>query len=202
MIKNCIFDLGNVMVTYHAKNYLQSKFQEPALCDFLYEHIFGSPEWLMLDEGTMKESQLIEQLIHQYPTYRNEILHAFDHWDDSLVLKNDSFAFAQSLKQQGFNLYILSNIQSEVYQRLIQRYPKWSELFTGAIISAEVKMIKPNPDIYTLCLNTFHLHASECLFFDDTYENIESAKKLGIHAIWFQDLDEVKEQLRTLQIFI
>ena len=41
MIKHCIFDLGNVMVTYHAKAYLQSKFADPKLCDFLYEHIFG-----------------------------------------------------------------------------------------------------------------------------------------------------------------
>lgn len=202
MIKNCIFDLGNVMVTYHAKNYLHSKFQDPVLCDFLYEHIFGSPEWLMLDEGTMKESQLIEQLIHQYPTYRNEILQAFDHWDDSLTLKKDSFAFAQSLKQQGFNLYILSNIQSEVYQRLVARYPEWQTLFSGAIISAEVKLIKPDPRIFELCLNTFHLKASECLFFDDTYENIKSAKQLGIHAVWFQNLDDVKRQLNLMQIQI
>ena len=200
MIKHCIFDLGNVMVTYHAKAYLQSKFADPKLCNLLYEHIFGSPEWLLLDEGLLKEPQFCDQLVRQYPEQKEAIIQALDHWDDSLILKEDSLDLAKALQDQGIDLYILSNIQSEVYQRLINRYPELKSLFKDALISAEVKLIKPDPAIFQLCLQQFNLEASECLFFDDTYENIETAKKLGIHAVWFQDINEVKKALSAFQL--
>ena len=68
----------------------------------------------------------------------------------------------------------------------------------GKIISSHVKCIKPEPEIYEKLLETYHLKAEECVFFDDRADNVEGAKAVGINGIHFTGYEAAKEQFEAL----
>ena len=70
----------------------------------------------------------------------------------------------------------------------------------GGILSYQEKLIKPDPAIYTLLLERYGLVAEESVFLDDTLANVEAARKLGIHGIWFQTKEQAEEELKRLGV--
>ena len=68
-------------------------------------------------------------------------------------------------------------------------------MFDGIVVSGEKKMVKPNPEIYQLLLNRYHLQASESIFIDDRPANVEEANHVGIHGILFKGSMDLKLQL-------
>lgn len=75
-------------------------------------------------------------------------------------------------------------------------------LTDGAIFSYTVKQIKPDLEIYETLLNQYRLKPDECVFIDDRMENIEGAKKAGIHGICFETIGQVKEDLKKYNIYV
>jgi epoxide hydrolase-like predicted phosphatase len=57
------------------------------------------------------------------------------------------------------------------------------ELFDATVISAEVRLHKPQPEIYLLAAQRLEVEPSECLFVDDLKENCEGAEAVGMTAI-------------------
>lgn len=72
----------------------------------------------------------------------------------------------------------------------------------GAIFSYTVRQIKPDLEIYETLLNQYRLKPDECVFIDDRMENIEGAKKAGIHGICFETIEQVKEDLKKYNIYV
>ena len=71
--------------------------------------------------------------------------------------------------------------------------------FDGVVVSSNVKMIKPYPEIYEYILKTYGLKAEECLFIDDVEANVEAAKAAGMKAFVFRNnYEELKEILCIL----
>ena len=68
-------------------------------------------------------------------------------------------------------------------------------MFEGIVVSGEEKMGKPNPEIYQLLLNSYHLQASESIFIDDRPANVEGANHVGIHGILFTGAQDLKQRL-------
>ena len=69
--------------------------------------------------------------------------------------------------------------------------------FDGTLISADVKLIKPQPEFYRLLFETFSLRPEECFFIDDNNYNIEAALNSGMRfAIFHGDFREVRAKLR------
>ena len=72
----------------------------------------------------------------------------------------------------------------------------------GSVISYQLKLIKPMPEIYRHLLDKYGLNPEETLFLDDLAENIEGAKALGIHGIVFKNTQPVIQELRDDGIHI
>jgi len=62
-----------------------------------------------------------------------------------------------------------------------------AELFDDVVISAEVGLHKPQPEIYRLAAERLEVEPSRCLFVDDLRENCEGAEAVGMRAIRFRD---------------
>ena len=76
-----------------------------------------------------------------------------------------------------------------------------SKLMDGALISAEVKLLKPDPQIYRTFLHKFALRPEECVFIDDTPINVEGALYENMGGIVFNmDVPALAESLRTLGV--
>jgi putative hydrolase of the HAD superfamily len=86
-----------------------------------------------------------------------------------------------SLKNQ-YRLGLLSNAMETTRQRLTDSY-NLMYYFHVSIFSYEVKMVKPNPEIFRIILDKLDVAPNEAIFIDDTLENIEAANKLGITTI-------------------
>lgn len=99
------------------------------------------------------------------------------------TLNADGLAFAQYCKNQGHDLYILSNWDAESFDLMRKRYPKLFELFDGIVISGTAGYIKPDTRIYEILLESYSINPHQAIFIDDQAPNIQAAQELGIHTI-------------------
>lgn len=99
------------------------------------------------------------------------------------------------LKQRRYRLYCLTNWSHETFPIVKKVHARLFDMFDGIVVSGEKKMVKPNPEIYQLLLNRYHLQASESNFIDDRPANVEGANHVGIHGILFKGSLDLKLQL-------
>jgi 2-haloacid dehalogenase len=81
-------------------------------------------------------------------------------------------------------LYALSNWSAETFPAALKRFEflKW---FRGVMLSGEVKLLKPDPRIFKLFLETFAIEPASAVYIDDREPNVEAAKAFGMHGILF-----------------
>ena len=99
------------------------------------------------------------------------------------------------LKQAGYELHGLSNWSSEKFAIACTKY-EFFQLFETILLSGDIKLLKPDPRIYAVLLERIGRSASECLFIDDSEQNIKTAQGLGFETIQFESSDQL---LRALQ---
>jgi 2-haloacid dehalogenase len=68
--------------------------------------------------------------------------------------------------------------------------------FHGRVVSAEERLIKPDPAIFEVFLERYGKKATECLFMDDSARNIESAAKLGFAVIHVTPETDLRAEVR------
>lgn len=200
MYKNVIFDIGNVLLSFNPKEYLKEKIQEEKL-ENLYKEIFQSEEWVMLDRGTIKEEEAINNIIKRNMDYSNDIKLAFKDWYDILKPIDKTIEILQELKNNGYNIFYLSNFHDLAFNH-VKMKNEFFNLFDGGVVSFEEKLIKPEEDIYKLILSRYKLIAKESIFIDDTKINLEGAEKVGINTLLFSTPEKLRNDLRELNINI
>lgn len=97
----------------------------------------------------------------------------------------EAIKFIQECREQGLEVLILSNFDTQTYEQMKTRYPELFDLFDeeNIFISGQLGLIKPDPRIYETVLAARNLDPRACVFFDDQQENVESAQACGINAI-------------------
>jgi putative hydrolase of the HAD superfamily len=195
MIKNIVFDLGNVLLDFDPENYLEELGYSGETKAKLMQEIFKTEEWLQLDRGTISQKKAVEKWQQRNPELAEAITEVMAEWEKILTLKNDSLEILKSTAEKDYNLYILSNFQKKAFDYVISEYDFFN-YFDGRVISADIHLIKPEAEIYEHLLDKFNLKAEETLFIDDSKANIEAALKKGIRVIHFKDADSLSEELK------
>lgn len=198
MYKNIIFDIGNVLLSFNPRKYLEEKGLEEKV-EHIYKEVFQSKEWLDLDRGTLTEKEAIEIYISRNKDYEDYIRSVFDGWYNILTPIEDTIEILKTLKNNGYNLYYLSNFHHLAFEHVIKKYDFFN-LFDGGVVSYEEKLIKPEKEIYDALINRYNLDPKESIFVDDTKINIEGSEKLDIKGILFEDPSKFKNDLRQLKI--
>ena len=107
----------------------------------------------------------------------------------------------QKLKNKGFKTALLSNGNADFFKRKIYTtYPNFKNLFDEIIISSEVKMVKPDKEIYLYTLKKVNSKPEETLFIDDNKENIEVIAPLGIKGFVYTDSSSFSGYIKKLGI--
>lgn len=199
MLKNIIFDLGNVVLKLNWDIVLDKYVENTDDKKILENVIFNSEEWQKLDEGTIEKQIAINNMLAKLP----ERLHAscieiMKNWQDGLVINIEILRFIEHLKQNGYNTYILSNAQLDIPDYLERN--DLNKYFNGKIISSEEKIVKPNKEIYELILKRFSLNPEECLFIDDKQENINGAHlcKINGYIFDYNNFDKFLKDIKEL----
>jgi putative hydrolase of the HAD superfamily len=101
------------------------------------------------------------------------------------------------LRGRGYTLYGLSNMSEPIFAHLEESHD-FFKLFEGIVVSAAVKLVKPEPGIYEHLRDRFAIDFAESVFIDDLPRNVESARRLGLAAIQFEDTEQCRRELARL----
>ena len=123
-------------------------------------------------------------------------------WYKTQPINRDIVSIAQQLKNNGYNLFVLSNMANPTYKFF--KNDEFFKLCTGIVISAQEHVKKPNLQIYQILLDRYNLKAEECLFIDDddSGKNYEAANSIGINGRRVQpnDASDIKKLLHEYKI--
>lgn len=182
MIRNVIFDLGNVLLRFRPEKLIMDTFNDENTCRALMEAVFRAPEWLLLDKGTISPEEATKAFVGYRPDFETEIKEIMSIWTKALTPIEPHVEILENMKNKGMDCYILSNFHKDAYEEQRERHAFFDH-FKGGVVSAYVHQLKPDHDIYESLLNKYGLEPQSCLFLDDVEENIKAAKELGIHGI-------------------
>jgi putative hydrolase of the HAD superfamily len=103
--------------------------------------------------------------------------------------------FIQENRSKIHKLAIISNITKDSLA-FIRLHFRWLELFDVLSFSCEVGINKPDKKIYEACLHQLRISPNECLFVDDSVENVDSAVIAGMNVIHFRSFPEFLQELK------
>ena len=195
MIKNIVFDMGNVLLAYKPKEYVKTITTDETIADAILKEFLFSQEWIMLDAGEITEEEAVARVQARIPEYAKYVQKAMDNWHTDLTPIEGMDNLVKTLKEKGYNIYLLSNTSLRFYQ--YQPNVEMFKHFDGFFISAKERLLKPQKEIYEKFLERFNLVSNECLFIDDLEENIKGAESVGIIGHQFRGKDELVEYLKT-----
>lgn len=181
MIKNIIFDFGDIFINLDKQAPLieMSKFGLTQMTPEL-DTIFKNYEM-----GLMKSDDFINVLQSIFSdASREQIITAWN----SIILDfpEERLTFIEQLKKENkYRLFLLSNTNDLHIEKVkismgLERFKRFKNCFEQFYLSQEMKMRKPNSNIYEFVLLENKLIANETLFIDDTKENTVSASELGM----------------------
>lgn len=203
MIKNIIFDLGNVLIKTDYEKILEDFSKNEEEKEFIINNILDSPELnkcglintgyitiedtikLINDRTNYKYEKLVENFLLNYIKYKT--------WN------GDILDIIKKLKNNDYKVYLLSNISEYVFKEFKNEL---EHLLDGIVVSYEIHMIKPYNGIYEYIINKYNLKPEESLFIDDTEKNIETANKLGIKGrkVKPADIEDIKLVLKEYEV--
>jgi HAD superfamily hydrolase (TIGR01509 family) len=194
MIRNIIFDLGNVLISWKPEEYLVKNGFAPESREKILNEVFRSPEWQALDDGRITLEDAVTSIAATSSLETHEIYAVFNLRTKILFPLEGNTKMLPGLSKEGFKLYYLSNFPEDIFDEVEGKY-EFFRYFSGGLISARAKVSKPDERIYKILLDSYSLIPEESLFIDDTHANAISAEMLGISVIHLSDPSQLKEKL-------
>ena len=201
MIKNIVFDMGNILFTWSPSENIRRLGYTGQDAEVLETEVFLTPEWCSMDRGTLKPAQVARILAQRVPEHLQAAVEPLIcHWWEGDLMPTPGIGdLIQELKAGGYGIYLLSNANLAL-RSYFPRIPG-SECFDGLMVSAEEKLLKPNPEIFRTLLERFGLEAERCFFVDDSPANVEGAMSVGLSGCVFKgDTQALRRKLRSAGI--
>ena len=194
-IQAVIFDFGNVLLEWDPRHVYRRYFpDDEAMEDFFREVSFM--EWNAQQDKGRSFAEGVAELSRQFPHHADLIRAYHENWKDSIGNHLEgTVEIMKRLKQAGYKLYGLSNWSAETFPLMRDKF-EFFDLLDDIVISGEVGMIKPEPEIFEHMLERIGKPANACLFIDDASANVEQALRMGFAAIQFHSPGQLESELR------
>ena len=197
MIKNIIFDFGGVLLDWNPRYLYKSYFNNDEEMEHFLADICNG-EWNIRQDAGRPFAEAVKELQAKFPEYAEAIQMYDDDWEKMLKCElPESIDLLKELKFMGYGIYGLTNWSAEKIGYAFAN-DAFFRLFDGIVVSGVEKVVKPDRKIYEILLERYSLKPGECVFIDDNQDNVDMAKVLGINAIRFDNIGNVKEHLETL----
>ena len=190
MIRNMVFDIGNVLMDFRWKEYMRSLFgEDETLIQTINQGIWHNGCWAAMDKGEMDGAATLRSAVAFAPQYEKEIKLTLDSVAHAFHKFEYSIPWIQELKRMGLNVYYLSNYSAfsvAANPDVLDFIP----YMDGGVFSFEVKAVKPEPEIYRCLCDKYGLKPEECLFTDDVPANVKGAQACGFQGIVFEGYEK------------
>ncbi|MBO5339582.1 MAG: HAD family phosphatase [Oscillospiraceae bacterium] len=203
MIKNYVFDLGQVLAAFDPAALTAACVDDPETAELIRQTVFDRLYWDKLDAGTMTDEEARTGFCSRLPEHLHETAcRVYDTWVEHMAPIDGMQELARDIKKQGGMLYLLSNT-SVCFAENYGRSPWLADLLTlfdGMVISGVVKLVKPDKKIFAHLLSQYELKAEETVFIDDNAKNIAACQALGIGGYLFDgDAQKLRSRLGLAQ---
>ena len=102
-------------------------------------------------------------------------------------------------KEKKYRLLALTNWSAETFYHAKEFYP-FLDYFEGIVVSGDEKLKKPDYNFYQVLLDRYNVNASEAVFIDDAFINIEAANDLDFHTIHFLSASQMETELKNVEV--
>ena len=199
MVKNIVFDIGNVLIDFAWKATMEELGFDKECIDTLDRGFINNDLWDEMDRGVLSFDEVVKLATDKMPAYGKEIRL----FVDNLILTIRPFDYSEKwvkdLKSKGFNVYLCTNYPDSTFEESVNRglFPFYPYI-DGKIVSSRVHLLKPSVEIFNALFDKYNLKAEECVFFDDKQRNVNGAIKAGMNAFVFEGYEKACKDLEGL----
>ncbi|NJC27660.1 HAD family hydrolase [Neolewinella antarctica] len=196
-----IFDIGNVLISWDPRRLYNKHFATPAEADWFVTNITHL-DWNEEQDRGRPVAEATDLLVAKHPEWETEIRMYYDRWTEHFDGAIDGTVnILKELSDSGdYRLLALTNWSAELFPWALENFD-FLQRFEHITVSGEVKMKKPNPDIYEHIRENYELgDFSGCIFIDDSVRNCAAAEALGLEAIRFENPAQLRQALSERSI--
>ena len=198
MIRNIVFDIGNVLVDYCWQDHIAHYGFKGEKADRIAHAMMLGPDWKELDRGVLGGEEFRRLLIGKAPELEQEIRLLMSDLSTLVRRREGSIPWIRDLKARGYRTYYLSNYGEQVRRDTADSLDFMKEM-NGGIMSYEVHQIKPDAEIFRTLLERYGLKAEESIFLDDTKINVDAALGVGMQGL---RVESQEQAIRDLNAFL
>ncbi len=198
-IKTFFFDLGNVLINFNDDLMWEnlSKVCNDNVCN-IKAVIYDKNLWKLYEKGLISIQQFISEIEKglekkishdEFIKNASEIFHS----------NEEMLKLLKSLHKQNYELFLISNT-CDIHIDYIKKTFDVLDFFHEKLLSYEVKLAKPDKEIFKQALTLTESKPDECFYIDDLPEHIESASTLGISCHLFQSTDGLRKRFLEMGI--
>lgn len=201
MIKNVVFDIGGVLADFRVIEFLGEKGFDGPMIKRILKATVMTPYWNRFERDELTEEETLKGFASTDPEIEDDLRTAFSSVEGLLNSRDYAIPLIKALKTAGYGAYYLSNYSRKAYNECGESL-SFMPFMDGGLVSFMAGKTKPDPEMYSMFLREYGLSAQECVFVDDSEENVEAAKKLGFAGIVFQDEKTLLNKLNELGISV
>lgn len=199
MIRNVVFDFGQVLIRFDPKYMVEKYVTDPADSALLQAVVFDRAYWDLLDWGRISDEETVLKCKERLPARLHDAAETiYYNWIYNLPEIEGMRALIDELRSTfGVGIFLLSNI-STYFSSHSSEIPILSKI-DRCVFSAECGMVKPNADIFAHLCKVCEIKKEETVFIDDNESNVRGAEAFGIRTYPFDgDVAALKKWLWSM----
>jgi 2-haloacid dehalogenase len=197
--KTVVFDFGGVLIDWDRRYLYRKVFEDATEMEWFLKNVCTDSLNSLQDQG-IPFSETIPELQMKFPEYCDKIAMYKTRWSE--MVGGPIAGTVQILKEiqaKNFPVYGLTNWGAETFPIVFNQF-EFLRSLDGIVVSGFEKKIKPFPEIYNILINRYNIAPESCIFIDDNYLNIQSAKAIGFKTIQFDTPENLRKHLMLLKV--
>lgn len=192
-----VFDVGNVLIGWDPRSLYRKIFDDHDRMEWFLSEVCHHDWNLEQDRGRLFADAVAERTA-LFPHLAEEIRAYDERWPETVTGEIEgSVRILQAVRAAGIPNYAITNFSAEKFAVAQDMFP-FLRGFDGVVVSADEKLVKPDPAIYRVLLDRYGLEAEACVFIDDSPVNVEAARGVGMAAHHFTSPERLAEDLARL----
>ena len=195
MIKNIVFDIGNVLFKFELSSEIEKINTNEKRIEYINKIITHEQIWDDYIIGIVELNEVEKYFKSKYADYSLEIDILLQKKYQKYIIKQiDENVRILKRLSECFDIYIFSNISKETYEYMNENYDVFNYI-KGGVYSYKEKIGKPEKKIFLKLIQKYGISPLESIYIDDKYYNIDIATELGFIGLKCGLDDKLKELL-------
>ncbi|MFN8722844.1 MAG: HAD family hydrolase [Rhodospirillales bacterium] len=189
-----VFDLGGVLLDWNPRHLYGKLIADTAAMEDFLATVCTS-EWNLEQDRGRDWDEAVRLLADRFPDHAELIAAYHLRWEEMIAGPvPGTKAVLQDLQAREVPTYAITNFSAPKLDLARRTYPEIAS-FRGIVVSGEVGLLKPEPEIYRRLFDDHRLAPGDTVFIDDVQKNVDGAKAVGMHALLFTDAARLRKDL-------